>query len=205
MGRRKATPKGRTGPLVPVNKRHAHLDPLARHVEKRMKRDEIAGILQPHAVENPRISGLINLLLDPDYRKVSLGKLCEKMGISTHEVVDHFRKTKLDQALLGMYDHVPEILEDTAIDAKSVERTCWKCFGEGEVKKDKDTLVICPECAGSKRLRKPGDSDARKLVFETAGLAGKRGPSTAIQLNVAGGGVTIEDVSKKTEEVLSGE
>jgi hypothetical protein len=150
-------------------------------------------------VDDDRASMLVDMMCDPYYQKQTLASLAKKCGLTLNEVRDLFRKANLDQALMKMYKHVPEILEDTAIDAKSSTKTCWKCNG-GRVNAEGDD---CLECNGSGQVRVVGDKDARGYVFDIAGLSRKGGPLIAQQFNVSGGSMeSLETLIESGQKLL---
>ena len=58
--------------------------------------------------------------MDPAYSRHSFAKLCERAGVGRVELVDLFRRHKLDLGILKMSKQLPEVLEDTAIDANAL-------------------------------------------------------------------------------------
>lgn len=206
MGGRKAKTKKPTkrGPLTPSTKLPRR-DKLAIRMEKNIKRDDLVEALSHHTHDNQRVESLVARLLDPEYANVSLGTLCQRSGLSLHQLMDFFRKTKLDEGLIRAFKHVPDMLEDTARDALRTEESCWKCQGDGEIVADGDEEVVkspCPECKGKGSIVVPGNTDARKLMFETVGLTGKRGPLIAQQFNLGGGADSSEDVVKNVHRLM---
>lgn len=197
------------GPLTPSNKL-ARRDKLAIRMEKNIKRDELASALSHHTEDNKSVSALVDRLLDPEYANVSLGTLCQRSGLSLHQLMDFFRKTKLDEGLIRAFKHVPDMLEDTAKDALRTEESCWKCQGDGEIPvvgddeddEGEESKSPCPECKGKGSIVVPGNTDARKLMFETAGLTGKRGPLIAQQFNLGTGVDSQEDVMKSVHKLM---
>ncbi len=182
----------------------ARRDPLMKRFEKNVPRDEVVEALSHHMEANPRVNQLVQMLLDPTYVNHAMGTLCSKVGLSLHEVMDYFRKTHMDVGLMRLYKHVPDVLEDVAEDAKRSIKTCWKCFGDGKVPKNKEESAECPECGGKGKLMVKGDDNARKLVFEAAGLTGKTGPLVAQQFNFAGV-IPTEDHAKDIAKLMEGE
>ena len=73
-----------------------------------------------------------------------------------------------------MARHLPEIMEQTALDAKSQVADCPKCKGMGQID-GKGGVQDCPACAGKGTTYIMGDAERLKLVFETFGLSGKGG------------------------------
>ena len=132
---------------------------------------------------DPRAQRLAETLLDPAYRHHSFGRLCERAGLSGREVVDLFRKYKIDEGIVRMSKHVPDVLEDTAIDAKSRMECCRRCDGLGSVPLTEKEDRECPVCYGSGQVRLPGDKNARELLFRANELTGK-GSLVSIQANV---------------------
>jgi DnaJ-class molecular chaperone len=99
-----------------------------------------------------------------------------------------------------MSKHMPKVLEDTAIDAKSRFDVCRTCRGTGEIiDGKKDTYVKCWKCSGKGKIRKPGDTDARKLVFESAGLTNKSRP--AVNVNVGAGAGAVPPVESDMQGI----
>lgn len=189
------------GPLTPSTKL-ARRDQLAKRFEKNLSREDTVAVLAHHTEGNPRVEALVARLLDPEYKDVALGTLCERVGLSIHQLMDFYRKTKMDEGVMRVHKHVPDILEDTAKDALRTEESCWKCQGEKEIKDGEGKKSPCPECKGKGTIIVKGDTDARKLIFETVGLTGKKGPLIAQQFNLGGGADTQEDVMKNVHRLM---
>src|SRR5262249_18462102 len=112
-----------------------------------------------------RFFRLYDALHDDAYRNTSPGTLCRKFGISWFDLVQLWDQFNRDWAMIGMYTHLPEIMEDVAQDALSRHVVCERCDGEKEVIKiiiDEDgrvlerQLKICPVCQGVGQVRVPG-------------------------------------------------
>lgn len=148
--------------------------------------------------DDPKAQELLSLMLGPNKRNTTFAVLCAKAKLSLNDVRDIFRRHAMDTGLQKMYKHVPQVLEDTAIDAQSQKKSCWKCDGTGKLDGDRE----CPECKGSGELRVPGDKDSRNLIFESVGLTGKSGPVVAQQFNFGEGAETMEDIVKQASRLV---
>ena len=205
--------------LVPL-KGPPRADKIFRRLEASIPREELIKAMD--ATPDERANQLLLRLLDPAFRKHSLPKLAKDVGLTYPQVLHYITKYRLDQGLLQMSAHVPQVMEDVAIDSKSKEVTCPNCEGakviaHTEVVEDPDTkkkVVLqklddeglpmwkkCLVCDGAGTIRQVGDADSRKLLFETLKLTGQRGPLVAIQNNAAGAG-TMEDSVASMRDVL---
>ena len=135
-----------------------------------------------HHSGDPRAMRLLELLMDPAYSRHSFAKLCERAGVGMVELVDLFRRYKLDLGILKMSKHVPAVLEDTAIDAKASMVCCKRCDGLGYVSGE-DEIRNCPACEGTGKLRQPGNPHARQVVFRANGLTAT-GPHVTVPSTV---------------------
>ncbi len=140
-------------------------DPVMNRLADTLGQDELVGAL--HSSADERVHRLAEMMTDPAYSRFTLGKLCERVGLSTLDLLDAFRKYKIDQGIIEMSRHAPEIMEDIARDAESRMEACKKCRGTGTVK-DKNTEETgrCLHCAGEGQVRVPGDYRARRLFFK---------------------------------------
>ena len=194
--------------LVP-RKSPPRKDKIFRRLEASVPRVELEQALA--ASPSERAQTLFAMLCDPAFRKSSLPTLAAKVGLRYTDVLKLIRDYRMDQGLLRMTDHLPAVMEDVAIDSKSSVVTCPSCEGLGEVWKYgkdgeplPDSNKLCVTCDGAGKLRKVGDADARKLMFEPLKLTGQRGPLVAAQFNVGtGGGGSIESEVEAVESALS--
>ena len=156
------------------NKRRspARKDALLRRFEVTVGRDDLMGTLD--ASMDPRAFALVQMMADPAYRRHSFGKLCEKVGLRHRDILDLFRRAKLDQAMIRMMAHFPKVAEDLAIDAESRSQPCAECDGSGSVFDPQASIDrVCRGCAGSGSVRVVGDPHARELLFKALGLTGR--------------------------------
>ncbi len=131
--------------------------------------DELVGAL--HSSADERVHRLAEMMTDPAYSRFTLGKLCQRVGLSSIDLLDAFRKYKIDQGIIAMANRAPRIMEDVAEDAKSRMEACKKCHGKGMVKdKNTEEMSHCLHCAGQGQVRVPGNYRARKLMFQALGL-----------------------------------
>src|SRR5262244_206046 len=136
-----------------------------RRFEENISRADLATALDRDGGDRAIL--LLEMLQDPRYQNQSLAMLCKKVGMSYLELFSLFRRLKLDEAMVRMLKHIPDIAEDTAIDAESKEEICWKCNGNCYVGRHSK---LCRACHGSGKIRKIGDIASRRLLFESVGL-----------------------------------
>jgi hypothetical protein len=112
-------------------------------------------------------------LHDPVYRRTSFGTLCRRFGISWVDLVDLWRTHNTYLGLIGALTHLPQILDDVAEDSESRDGPCPRCDGIGHVTRENGEAP-CPLCGGVGKVLVPGDTHARRLMFELIGLIGPR-------------------------------
>lgn len=146
------------------------------------------------ASDNQRFQHLAEAMVSPTYKTYSLTTICYKLGVTLNEMVDVWRNLKMAQGTVRMVNHVPQVMEDVAVDSKSRLVVCQVCQGKaGE--------EICGICEGTGKVREVGDKAAREILFESLGLIRKpRGPLVAFQQNFGTGlGTVIEQTDKLLE------
>jgi hypothetical protein len=205
-GERKMVPRGR-----------ARSDVIFRRLEQTVPRTELAHIME--CCPDERAQRLFKMLVEPKYMKRTLPWMAQECGLAYQDVLVLIRNHHLGEGMIRMSAHAPQVMEDVAIDARSREVTCTNCRGYfiGEIasvpvmeavvdeKTGRTTMTQsvdpvdghllferCLVCDGVGTLRKVGDADSRKLLFETLKLTGQRGPLIAQQFN-SGGATSMED------------
>lgn len=108
-------------------------------------------------------------------------------------------KAKLE-ASLNRSEHLPRIMDDTCKDAMTVEGMCPDCYGEGIVIRARKE-VKCPPCNGTGKVKLKGSIEDRKLVFQSAGLIGEKGPLVAFN-TVIGGVPSLADAVVEATKVI---
>lgn len=200
-------------------------DKIFRRLEKSVPRVEMEAALA--AAPSEKAHALLERMLDPAFRTHSLPKLAKDVGLRYTDVLKLIRDFRMDEGLLRMTGHLPQVMEDVAIDAKSRMVKCPACKGDGRIvlteqvedpQSEKKRLIVVPKldeegavvtehcytCDGSGELRQTGDADARKLLFESLKLTGQRGPLVAQQFNL-GAGSAVEDDISQAQDVLDAE
>lgn len=135
---------------------------------------------------------LATYLLDPKTQGKSLSRACRDCGITLAKLNELYRNHRFAEAQIIASAHLPQIVSDTAIDARARYELCDRCDGLGTIIRTKtiDNVVVeendtCPKCKGAREVRVSGDAKARDQVFEITGLTGKSsGPLVAIQQNI---------------------
>ena len=150
---------------------------------KGIPEEEMVQVL--HHSSDPRIMQLLGMLFDSNYADFTFTRLCRECAISLGDIVDAFRRFKIDQGILEMANRAPAILRDTAEDAKSQKAVCLNCQGEGSVEGlNGEDDQVCAACMGDGEIKIPGHDKARDLFFKTMGLTDKKGPLIAQQFNI---------------------
>jgi len=167
--------------------RRGHNEALTRFFHT-LGEDEMVQAL--HHSADPRVVLLLEYMFDPKYRNDSFTKLCKECGLYLGDIVDAFKRYKLDMGIIAMAKQAPAIMSDTARDARSQKTVCMTCRGSGEILEQTSRLSeelvasICPNCIGEGSFLVPGHDKARELFFKTMGLT-KRDPIFAQQINIA--------------------
>lgn len=155
--------------------------------------------------KDPRFRMLFEAISSPKLHKCSFAELCRRCGLGIHDISNIYRDHQKHRGLMRAYNHMPQILEDTAVDAQTRVVTCDLCNGVGKVfgedAVNQQESSICPKCHGDGKVRIVGDKDSRKLMFETAGLS-KGGAQTAVQVNVGGAVPSLEDMVAEVEDAI---
>jgi hypothetical protein len=137
--------------------------PLFRQIESGAGRENIADCLV--ATGNPRATRLLDMMLDPAYEALSFGQLCSRAGLSGGEVLRLICQRQLAEGMIRACYHLPDIMENLALDAMGRNEPCATCCGEGIL-----GTASCRRCGGSGSLRFPGDMRRIRLALEMFGI-----------------------------------
>ena len=157
--------------------------------------------------DNTQMKELLKYMLGS--RPIKFLTACEKSEVTLNQLIDLYSSYQRITGVMRMSQHIPQVFEDVAIDAKSKMSSCPRCDGYGVIEdasaehregKPAPTRK-CPVCKGEKEVRVPGDKLARELVFESLEMTGKKGPSVAIQQNF-GQPSSIEATIAMTQKLL---
>ena len=162
----------------------ARKDTMLRRFDALVGRDEITAALE--LSRDPRSRALLGMMLDPTYNKHSFAKLCQKAGLRLTDLVDVFRRGKQLEATLSALQNLPHLVEETMLDALPAVEVCSRCDGRVEVQDEgePERKRLCPACKGSGEVRVPGNVEARRMIFQAAGLIGK-GRAVTKQMGVS--------------------
>ncbi len=128
-------------------------------------------------------------------------KACQKAEVSHTDLVDLYADYNVQLGRIRAAEHLPQVMEDVAIDAKSRMEMCPRCDGNGWVVKDEDRTT-CPLCKGGLEIRVSGDDKARALLFEQQGLTGKKVPAVVLQQNF--NSRSLDETVGFTQKLLTG-
>lgn len=168
-GRDRPAPPGSTE--LEVTSRVAGINGIARaadNLERLLPRDEMLEALA-HST-HPMARTMAAYLMDPEHAGKSLWMLCQLAELSPMQLLVAFRDYRLAEGLVRIANRAPKILEDVARDAESARIPCPQCYGDKVVAGVDGDDIPCVACFGTGELVRPGDKDARGLIFETMGL-----------------------------------
>ena len=181
-----------------------------RKMETAEDRELIARTLERSS--DPKMKELARRALDPTDRGTSFALLIEREKMNFHHVADEYKALMKAEGWMRQAQHLPVLMEQTALDAMSRDEKCRACKGTGKVeRKGKDgaeaTEVECDKCDGTGTKYVLGDIDRLKLVFEAHGITGARGAGVNVNLDLRKQepGETMEDLSRSVSSLLEGE
>lgn len=177
-------------------------DPTFKRLERSVPREEMVQLLQSSG--DDRVMKLVECLLssNPDMMKRSLASIASVCRLTQADLIRELSRARVQEGVLRMSKHIPKVLEDTAIDAKSRFEVCENCLGTGDMMDRENEPVKCVHCNGKGKIRKPGNTEARKLVFEAAGLTNKKGPGVNVNVGTPTEMPTVEHDMESIDRIL---
>ncbi len=144
----------------------ARKDPVYRRFAQEVGHKELLAVLE--CSDDARGDALSNMLRDPAYQGYSLGKLCELVGLRFADLVRMFQRFYTGIGIIRVSRFIPQVMEDTALNALSRDEPCVDCDGTG-----KRRGRTCRDCRGKGTVHVLGDLTCLKLVYEVMGLTGR--------------------------------
>lgn len=164
------------------------------------------------ASTDKRFREYLRQLTLPKNRNKKCSTIAKIMDISLAEFIDFLRTSYRAQAMSVAAMRLPAITSDMADDAMTQKEACGRCDGWGFVgvkEEEMPELPIddgpipggvrpmgtkfvrdCPNCAGTGKLKKPGDAHARTSLMLMNGISSKSsGVTVAINNNYGGNGI----------------
>lgn len=177
--------------------------------------------------DDERMRALAKSAADPMNARVSFSRLAEDHRVNAYMIAKEFEKIMKAEGIIRQAQHLPELMEAAAIDAKSKWEECETCDGVGTVPDAEAHKIACAEavkkgepmptvaprmkcknCKGEGQVYVMGDIDRLKLVFETYGLTGKASAAAMNVLNIsnpAGAHETLHDLAGSLSGIIEGE
>ena len=175
-----------------------HLFGQSRLMESPAQRELMAATLALSS--DPRMRDLAARTLSPSMRGTSFATICDDLSLSWSQVEQEFRSIKKSEGYIRASQHLPELMEQSAVDAKGKMQPCRTCKATGKVGDD-----ICTVCWGRNEIYVPGEIDRQKLVFETFGLIGKNGGfNVNLDLRRVDQSEGLEELSQSVAGILEG-
>ena len=141
----------------------ARKDALLRRYETTVGRDKMLEALS--VSEDERASALVNMMLDPAYRRFSFAKLCQRVGLRYQDMLDLFRRFQLDLGILQVSRQLPDVMRQTADEALSRMEDCRACDGAGEILVGKK-MKLCRACKGRGEIYTKGNMTCLKIIWK---------------------------------------
>jgi hypothetical protein len=155
--------------------------------------------------------GRIHTLLDdPRFQRMSPATLVQRSGIKFPDLVEFYSEGTHAYAHMQSLHKLPEVVAENAVDALPTKVTCPQCAGHKRVDEPTGKLnkagyplrVRCPNCAGVGQVRKAGEMDAKKLMFQHEKLIGDGGQRVNVGVNVGLGIPNLMDAVDAQERAL---
>jgi len=151
---------------------------------------------------------LARSLLDGKHDENTCQQLYKRVGLSSLDVIEAFRRYKLDQAIINIHQEIPTVSKDLMEDAKSYSDLCPRCEGLTTVKvagQDEE----CPRCGGCGIIKMKGDSRAREMAFKATGMIQDKvisinqnfGPMQPMDQVIVGSIIDLPSPAKQLKEV----
>ncbi len=189
--------------LVPRDQEPVTTSELRASVERYMPVPLESLLHALKSTADERMHRFVTAVHDPAHQSYSLAELCREVGIQPQEIGEAWKQHQLNTALARMFRHLPEVLDDTAVDARARDALCPECGGTGEIANRKTRKRSrCAVCDGMGKVRIAGDHKARGLVFEAAGLIGRQQPVVAIQQNF-GLDMSLEETVMMSQRIIN--
>lgn len=144
-----------------------------------------------------RMRALARDAVDPIHRFTAFTTLAEKLGLTYEDVAKEFTTIRKSEGLIRMAEHLPALMEETAVEAKSRDEQCRTCRGSNPA---------CKDCGGTGTVHVLGSVERLKMVFDTFGLTGgKGGPMVNIDLRgKPARGESLADLAGSLDGIVSG-
>ena len=143
----------------------------------------------------------------------SFAWLAEHLNLSYPAIAKEYTELQKSIGYTRAAAHLPDLMEQVMVDAKSVTADCPDCQGTGEVpgavvegqEPGSVAGVPCPSCGGAGEHYIPGDIDRVKLALETFQLVGAK-PSVAVNFDMSGSGrgEGLGDLATSVSTILEG-
>ena len=184
--------------------------------------------------QHDRFRALSNMALSPIHAKTAFTTLMEKLQITYHDLSTEYKALQTSIGMIRAADHIPDLLEQTAVDARHREVVCVHCKGKGQVKvfdyakvDDARALIAanttmhretdpevelmakgkatCVKCRGTGKVEIKGDLDKLKTMFETFGLTAKGGGlALNVGVQVNAPQQTLGELSRDVQPIMEG-
>lgn len=140
-----------------------------------------------------------------EFSKMTPQTLSRELGAWLPDLLEAYKDVNVAIGSLRMFEQLPEVVAENTVDALPTSESCPRCDGLRRIPDETDTTGKkkrrCPKCLGTGKVRKPGLIEAKKLVYDHAGLLPKGGGAQVNQqFNI--GMPSLSDSIDTREKVL---
>lgn len=167
-------------------------------MEPRDRREEVALVLR--LSDSERMRFLAQRALDPAFDRTSFATLCGQFNVTYKQVADAYKIIKHSEGLLRASDHLPDLMEQVAVDAKSKTMKCFPCNGTGTISDGKP----CKDCKGTGTQYIPGEVERLKLVFDMIEPRVRAGVNVNLDLRDTGKSEKLEELAGSVAGIVNG-
>lgn len=169
-------------------------DPVYRKWLAKIETEDLKAALAMSS--DKRMVEFLRLLCVP--RPKATATIAKSCGLTLGDLNNFWRDSNMSRARDIAFAGIPQVMADVVTDSSNTMVVCPRCDGLGSLdpgpdyddepksRRKKSIVRECPECDGMGKVKKSGDIESRKLLFETTGMTGKKGPMIAIQNNSYG-------------------
>ena len=154
---------------------------------------------------------LCNMARTEIYATTSFAMLAEKVGLNFYKLADEYRAIQEARGLIRAGAHIPDIMEETALNAKGKFKPCQRCEATGKITvKEKKTdpvgrEISFPSCEGSGKMYvKPEIEDLRVALemFQLIKKPGSGGVNVNLDLRKTDGGEALGDLANSVSGII---
>src|SRR5258708_4880856 len=143
-------------------------------MERPEQREEMSLVLRMSS--DPRFQELAKRAMNKIvYGQRSFAWIAEDLGLTYPVIAKEYSELQKAQGFIRAAEHLPDLMEQVMVDAKSITAECSECSGTGQVLDTTDPEAVskrCEECQSEGEHYVPGDINRVKLALEPFQIVG---------------------------------